>query len=437
MRAGWNLNRRTVFGAIYLVVASALLVTLWFTSSRPSLPIFLVFAVPYVWLDIHSVEVNDKLRISSSIMVLLSAGVVFGPDSRALGMALMAGLWPFVPADLQQRRVFFPVVNFSQVVVSAAAAGLILDILAPARANTPESLIGAAAAAVAAAVTYSIVNALQLQFVLRVALKNSQIAPWTDMGRLVMTHAVLGAIGGMLGATLVAMETIVLLPVFFVIYLIGQLAFQSYADLRQAHESTVRGFIKTLEAKDMFVHGHTARVATFAGMIGEELGYTPIQLERLRWSALLHDVGAVAVPRDLLRNRRSLTDEEQAQLLANMENVEHELLESDFLRPMMERAARLRMRFSESPADEVTADAQVLAVAKWFDSVTNTRVQGQAMTQERALSQLRAESPYRYDPKVVEAFARILQASGFQYGAVDYDSTKTLEDYAKEAMYDR
>ena len=120
-----------------------------------------------------------------------------------------------------------------------------------------------------------------------------------------------------------------------------------------------------------------------------------------------------------------------------MENVERELLESDFLRPMMERAARLRVPYSDLPDDEITADAQVLAVAKWFDSVTNTRVQGQALTQERALSELRSESPDRYDPVVVEAFARALESSGFQYGAVEYDGTRTREDYAKEAMYDR
>ena len=110
-----------------------------------------------------------------------------------------------------------------------------------------------------------------------------------------------------------------------------------------------------------------------------------------------------------------------------MENVESELLQSDFLRPMMERAQRLRVRYSDAPHDDITADAQILAVAKWFDSVTNTRVQGQALTQERAIGQLRAESPYRYDPKVVEAFSKALEESGFQYGAIDYDNTRTAE----------
>ena len=230
----------------------------------------------------------------------------------------------------------------------------------------------------------------------------------------------------MLGATLAFIGTIVLLPVFFVVYLIGQLAFQSYADLRQAQESTIQGFIKALEAKDMFVHGHTARVASFAQMIGRQLNLGAQRMDRLRWAALLHDVGAVGVPRDLLRNRRSLSEGEQAELLADMQAVEHELYQSDFLRPMMERAARLRLRFSEAPPDEITADAQILAVAKWFDSVTNPRVREQAFTQERSLAQLEAESPSRYDPEVVAAFAAALKSSGFEYGAPARRGTRRL-----------
>ena len=437
MRAGKQVSRRVVTGVLYSAVAVGVLVWLAFNRDLPPFTLLFVFAIPYFWLEVHTVEVNDRLRISSSIMVLLSAGVVFGPDSRAFGMAVLSGFWPFVPADFKERRIFFPLASFGQLVVSGAAAGLTLDLVAPLEVVDGTTLLQTAGAAVLAAVVYSALNTAHIQIIRRVVMKSVQIAPWTDMGNLVLSFTALGAIGGLLGATLIYMESIVLLPVFFVIYLIGQLAFQTYADLREAHESTIRGFIKTLEAKDMFVHGHTARVASFARMIGQELAFSPTRMERLRWAALLHDVGAIAVPRDLLRNRRSLIDEEQAQLLVNTENVESELIQSDFLRPMMERAARLRVDFADSPDDDVTADAQVLAVAKWFDSVTNTRIQGKALTQEAAIAQMRAESPQKYDPRVVEAFAAALEASGFQYGAVEFDSTKTREDYAKEAMYDR
>ena len=434
--AGRRWDRRTAFAVAHLLVAGIFVVFLAVTHTFPNIVSFLVFAIPYVWIELHSVEVNDKLRATSGAMVLLSAGVWFGPGSAALGMACMGILWPFVPADFRERRVFFPAVNLAQMVIAGGCAGLILELSLPQEIGDPASLLVTAAASTLAALVYTALNSLQVRMIVRVALGQTQLFPWTDMSLILVWQAAMGAIGGTLGATLKVVG-IVLLPIFFVVYLIGQLAYKSYADLREAHESTIRGFIKTLEAKDMFVHGHTARVAGFARMIGEEMGFSPNRMELIRWAALLHDVGAVAVPRDLLIHRRSLTDEEQAQLLANTENVESELLQSDFLRPMMERAARLRLRFSESPDDEVTADAQVLAVAKWFDSVTNTRVQGQSLTQERALSQLRSESPGRYDPEVVDAFTRTLQASGFQYGAVEYDSSKTREDYAKEAMYDR
>ena len=84
MRLGINVNRRTLFAAVYLALALAVLVALYIDAGPPTTTLFLyfaVFAVPYVWLEVHSVEVNDKLRVSSSVMVLLSAGVWFGDSA--------------------------------------------------------------------------------------------------------------------------------------------------------------------------------------------------------------------------------------------------------------------------------------------------------------------------------------------------------------------
>lgn len=431
-----RLDRRTAFGVAHLVVAGMFVVFLGATHTFPPVVSFFLFAVPYVWIELHLVEVNDRLRTTSGAMLLLASGVWFGPDSAAFGMACLAILWPFVPADLHERRVFFPVVNLARTVIASGSAGLTLELLLPAEIDDSDSLLITAGAGAAAALVYAAVDLVQTRLIVRLAMQQTARLPWTDVGLVLVSQAAVGAVGGTLGATL-RVVGIVLLPVFFMIYLIGQLAHRSYAAVREAQESTIRGFISTLEAKDMFVHGRTARVANLARMIGQDMGFSPKRIERIRWAALLHDVGAVAVPRDLLRNRRSLTDEEQAQLLVRTESVESELCQSDFLRPMMERAARVRVTFSESPQDDVTAEAQVVAVAKWFDSVTSPSVHGQALDRERALSQMRAESPHRYDPGVVDALSRVLEMNGSYDETAEIDSSRAPVGDAAEAAHDR
>lgn len=233
------------------------------------------------------------------------------PDLLRLVWRAWAFSGPSFLQTFESGAFSFRAVNLAQMVIAGGCAGLILELSLPQEIGDPASLLVTAAASTLAALVYTALNSLQVRMIVRVALGQTQLFPWTDMSLILVWQAAVGTIGGTLGATLKVVG-IVLLPIFFVVYLIGQLAYKSYADLREAHESTIRGFIKTLEAKDMFVHGHTARVAGFARMIGEEMGFSPNRMELIRWAALLHDVGAVAVPRDLLIHRRSLTDKELA-----------------------------------------------------------------------------------------------------------------------------
>ena len=104
----------------------------------------------------------------------------------------------------------------------------------------------------------------------------------------------------------------------FAVFIVGHMTFASYAQLREAQESTLRGFVKALEAKDLYTRGHTERVAYFTEMIAREMGFSGTKLARLRWAALIHDVGKLAVPRDLIRKRARLTDDEYAQMRTNI-----------------------------------------------------------------------------------------------------------------------
>ena len=73
--------------------------------------------------------------------------------------------------------------------------------------------------------------------------------------------------------------------------------------------------IRMLEAKDRYTAGHAERVATYARYMGEELGFMPARMERLRLAALMHDIGKLVVPNHLLNKPGRLTADGARQLV--------------------------------------------------------------------------------------------------------------------------
>ena len=96
--------------------------------------------------------------------------------------------------------------------------------------------------------------------------------------------------------------------------LIAREMFASYMRVKESHDETVRMLIRALEAKDRYTAGHAERVADYARYIGEELNFMPARLERLRFAALMHDIGKLVVPNQLLNKPGKLTAEEFAQV---------------------------------------------------------------------------------------------------------------------------
>ncbi|HEY3428434.1 MAG TPA: hypothetical protein VGK83_07180, partial [Acidimicrobiia bacterium] len=104
-------RRRVIVASSYAAAGVLTLAALVVFDGRfPSFWRWLLFAVAFVVLEFNSVEVNDRLFQSSSVMVALTAGVVFALEgqSAALGMATIAAIGPFVAQDLRERRWFQP-----------------------------------------------------------------------------------------------------------------------------------------------------------------------------------------------------------------------------------------------------------------------------------------------------------------------------------------
>src|SRR5207248_2098841 len=146
-----------------------------------------------------------------------------------------------------------------------------------------------------------------------------------------------GAMYGQLGPVAVVL---LLAPVG-----IARRTFASYLELREAQEATVRVLLRAIEVKDPYTAAHTRRVACYADYVGRQLGLTTTQLDDLRRIALVHDVGKLAVPVELLRKPARLTAEEFALVQQHVGAAVAILSTIDFLRPLAAAAAAHHTRY--------------------------------------------------------------------------------------------
>lgn len=412
----------------------------WFVQPfhTDALATWALFAIAYAVLSLRSVEVNDRMLASSSVMAIATAATYFAlrGDGAATAVVLIAAFGPFDSVDFKRRHIFQPAFNFGLLAISALASGLVVDFLLlndPERGRTAlldvdpsggVAFFQVAAVGAAAAAVYAITNFIGLRTGVRIAYGKRNVMPWSGLGVILGSMTVMGILGGMLGAVLVLEESVAFLALILVVYGTGHTVFTSYAELRVAHESTLRGFVKTLETRDLYTRGHTERVAYFCRLVGSQLGFTGTQLEHMRWAALIHDMGKLAIPIELMQKQGKLTDDEYRRLRVATHKVDDLLSEVDFLRPMVEVASGAHPRLANenfgqvghTHATDPTLEQKVLAVADAFDAMTSTRGYRMAMSQKAALKALREDPSPMYDTEVVDALATALGDVGETYG---------------------
>lgn len=393
-------------GVFTVAVASA--VVLAILGPSPDFVALAIFVALSVFAADTSVVLPNDSALSASFMLCVASVVVFHGDAQYLGPLIVgAGAGVYLPhlREHEWRKVLF---NSGSLGLSALAAAAIYGVVPSA---VLESVPGELAAAIPTALTYSLVNYLLLTVVLALH-ENRPLTKVADelwLGDLqIYPFAIMGVLLGELYLDLGAW----LVPLFVAPILIARAAFASYLALREAQEATLSTLIRTLEAKDRYTAGHVERVATYAELIAVELGFRHSQLVRLRYAALLHDIGKLVVPNQILNKPGRLTEAEFAQMRRHESASLDMLRRIDFLAPV---APSLEAGAAGDRSGPV--EARIIGVADAFDAMTSTRAYRRALSQEVAFSELRGKAGTQFDSACVEALITVIERSGDRYGA--------------------
>jgi HD-GYP domain-containing protein (c-di-GMP phosphodiesterase class II) len=180
-------------------------------------------------------------------------------------------------------------------------------------------------------------------------------------------------------------------------------------NLRRAHKHTIAALSRSMEAKDLYTGGHTERVAAVAVGLAHKLGFRDEELEAIEIGALLHDIGKIGVPGQVLRKNGPLTDDEW-ELVKKHPLISDYILSELDLHPFVRQCARSsheRIDGTGYPeglsGEQIPLPARIVFVADALDALTSTRPYRPARPMLAALAEIRAHSGTQFCPRVVEA----------------------------------
>lgn len=191
-------------------------------------------------------------------------------------------------------------------------------------------------------------------------------------------------------------------------------------ELERAQVEILERLAQAAEFRDDDTGHHPVRVGKLSGRIAQILGLPELQCRMLERAAPLHDVGKVGIPDAILLKPGRLTTEEFEIIKTHTTIGSRILSGSDF--PLLQMAEEIALTHHEhwdgtgySPGlggEDIPLVGRIVAVADVFDALTSDRPPRKAWTVERAIEEIQVQSGHKFDPRVVEAFLRVMAADG-------------------------
>jgi len=179
--------------------------------------------------------------------------------------------------------------------------------------------------------------------------------------------------------------------------------------LADALRATIEAVSKTMEWRDPYTAGHQRRVALICAEIGKKLGWKQERIEGVYLAAMVHDIGKVAVPSEILTKPTKLTDIEMMLVREHVETGYQILKDIPFPWPIAEMVRQHHERLDGSgypkhlKSEQILEEAKVLAVADIIEAMASYRPYRPGLGLSAALNEIRATAGIQLDKAIVEA----------------------------------
>ena len=187
-------------------------------------------------------------------------------------------------------------------------------------------------------------------------------------------------------------------------------------ELNRAYRGTVMLLSDVLEFEDEYTAQHSRSVVDLVNAVADELGIAPDERQELEFAAMLHDVGKISIPKEILHKPAALTDREFA-------IIKHHTIEGQF---MLDRVGGLLARVGEVvrscherwdgrgypdglAGEEIPIAARIVFACDAYNAMTTDRPYRDAMPQEAAIAELRANTGTQFDPKIVASLIKVVE----------------------------
>jgi putative nucleotidyltransferase with HDIG domain len=222
---------------------------------------------------------------------------------------------------------------------------------------------------------------------------------------------------------------------------------RSLKRLEKTMESTIEAITTTIETRDPYTTGHQMRVTDLACAIARVMELPPTQIEGIRVAGLMHDIGKIAIPTEILSKPGKLNQVEFSMIQTHSKVGYNILKKIEFAWPVARIVLQHHERWNGSGyphgirGEDILLEARILAVADVMEAMASHRPYRPSVGLDKALDEISTNSGILYDPAVAKACETAFTQAGFKFASavpgVVADSGSTSSDRPVHSQEDR